>query len=339
MIPLEGFLPQGEIISALTDQIRQDRMSHALLISGETGMGKWTLAKAIAAALLCENRRGARLPCGECRSCGQMENLSHPDLIVLRKGEHLVQTDVNSVIPVADMEEVVRRVGQRGYQSDRHAVIIRHAEDMNDAAQNKLLKTLEEPPEGTFFLLTCIHQEKLLPTIISRCQPLKLHPWPERAVLHALAENGFSGEKAAEAAREAEGSFGLALEMAGDERYWEFRAEVFRDFLGCEKRSDIFAVGEKWKEKERRAEAEKMLSMLERFFSRLLRRTLRLEGEPENIPYCPARWKQFADRARMEDYVRIREAIGLARRRLESSVPFQAVTEQLIFTLMEAVDT
>ena len=336
MIPLDAFLPQGEAIAALKRQIRENRLTHALLISGEAGVGKWTLARTAAAALLCEGDPAGPRPCGACRACEQMENLSHPDLIVMRKGEPLAPTETKTVIPVTDVEEMIRRLSLRGFQNDRHCVIIRHAEDMNEAAQNKLLKTQEEPPEGTFFLLTCVHTEQLLPTIVSRCRPLKLHAWPAESVAGVLRDHGFAGEKAAEAVRESGGSFGRALRMMEDEDYWTFRAEAIRDFLGCERRSDIFSIAARWKD--RKGETDALFSVLESVFSRMMRTSLGIAGAGEKIPDCPEKWQRFAARAGAEDYVKVLDALSLARKRTMSSVPFQAAAEQLILSLMEAVD-
>ena len=113
-------------------------------------MGKMTLARAIAASLLCEGDQREEMPCGKCRACLQMENLSHPDLIVMQKGEPLIPADrKKTVIPVDDIREMIRRTGLRGFESNRHAIIVRHAEDMTEEAQNAMLKTLEEPPGNT----------------------------------------------------------------------------------------------------------------------------------------------------------------------------------------------
>ena len=334
MIPLESFLPQGEIISVLSRQLRDGTMTHALLITGETGVGKWTLARALAASLLCDQPEDKRQPCGKCKACEETEALTHPDLTVLQLGAPLVPTETKTSIPVTDVEELIRRIGRKGFQNPRRVVIIRRAEDMNTAAQNKLLKTLEEPPEDVFFLLTCRNAEKLLPTIVSRCRMLLIHPWDDGEILRVLEENGFSGPKAQDAVREAGGSFGQALSIMGDGEYWAFREEVIRDFLGTDRRSDIFRISSAWKD--RKDESERLFSVLDRLISRMMHYSLALSGGDGLESYPPV-WKDFAERAEISDYAALMEAVSLARRRTQSSVSFQAVTEQLILSLMEEV--
>ena len=299
-------------------------------------MGKMTLARAIAASLLCEGDQREEMPCGKCRACRQMENLSHPDLIVMQKGEPLIPADrKKTVIPVDDIREMIRRTGLRGFESNRHAIIVRHAEDMTEEAQNAMLKTLEEPPEGTFFLLTSVNGDRLLPTIVSRCRPIRLHAWSGTEILRALEENGQSGPRVRSLIPEAEGSIGKALRMAGDANYQAFREEVIRDFLDCPRRGDILSVSNKWKD--RRNEAEEAFSVMDHFFSSLARDGLGQGMTPEERSVIPKRWQVFAGKAGPEDYVRLMEAVSLARRRVEGSVSFQAVIEQLILNFMEAV--
>ena len=207
---------------------------------------------------------------------------------------------------------------------------------MNEAAQNKLLKTLEEPAEGTFFLLTSDNAESLLPTIVSRCSMIKLHPWNDREVVRVLKENGIEEFRARETAGEAEGSLGRALRIASDEKYWEFRKNVMQDILSCKRRSDILCISTKWKD--RKEEADDLFSVLENFFSRLMRFSLKLLDETSVPQDCPDQWKQYACRAEVGNYIYIFEEIGLARKRVRFSVNFQTVIEQLLLSFMEALE-
>ena len=310
-------------------------MVHALLISGEAGTGKWSLAQAIASALLCQGN--GEKPCGKCRACIQMENLEHPDLIVLQKGVPISPEikKPRANIPVDDIREMIRRTSVHALEGNRHAVIIRHAEDMGHEAQNALLKTLEEPPEGTFFLLTCIRVNELLPTIISRCRPLKMHPWSEKTIINALREHGIPDDRARHAAAAAHGSIGAALKIAEDESYWQFRKEVVDDFLECPSRSEILKISTKWKD--RKAEADALFSILEDSLNQMLHR--RCGAVPDGEDDIPARWKQFSTQAEMEKYTKLFDGLLLARKRTAAQVNFQAVIEQVILMLMEAIST
>ena len=332
MIGPDAFAPQGENIRALIRQARQDQLPHAALISGDAGVGKWSLARALAAAMLCKAEDSGTRPCGRCKSCQEMEAGTHPDLIVIRKGEPLVRTDTKTAIPVSDISEMIRQVNLRGFQGSKRIVIIRRAEDMTVEAQNKMLKTLEEPPEGVYFFLTAVSADKLLPTIVSRCRPIHMHLWGEEDLRRMLAEHGISGQRALDAAAEAQGSIGQAIVLAGDDAYWAFRKEVTEDFLCCPNRSEILRVSGKWKD--RKEEAEAIFRVMDSFFSRVSHRALGLEkgkGEP-----LPAPWQAFSEKASPADLVRVGDAVSLARTRILNSVQFQPVMEQLILTLMEA---
>ena len=310
-------------------------MVHALLISGEAGSGKWSLARTLASTLLCQGESGK--PCGKCRACIQMEHLEHPDLTVLQKGApispEIKKPPAN--IPIKDIREMIRRVSVHALEGNRRAVIIRHAEDMGHEAQNALLKTLEEPPEGTFFLLTCIRTQDLLPTIISRCRPLKMRPWSEKTILKALREHGVPEDRARHAATAGRGSIGAALKIAEDESYWQFRKEVTADFLECPSRSEILKISTRWKD--RKGEADALFSILEDSLSQMLHQ--RCGTVPEGEADIPARWKHFAGQAETEKFTKLFDGLLLARKRTAAQVNFQAVIEQVILLLMEAVST
>ena len=333
MIGPDSFLPQGEAVASLIAQARNGRMGHAVLISGEAGTGKWTLAVSLAATLLCQGE--GKKPCGVCRACRQMEQLEHPDLIVLQKGVPIAP-DIRksmSVIPIGDIREMIRLTSMHALEGERQVVLIRHAEDMNEASENALLKTLEEPPEGVFFLLTAVRTGDLLPTIISRCRPVKLHHWGREQVEAALRQHGIDEDRARNAAGAAEGSIGEAMRLAGDDSYWQFREEVIRDFMQCPSRSDIFRISTRWKD--RKEESDAAFSVIENILGQMMRASLGGSGHGE----YPKNWTEFAAHATPEQYSRLFDGLMLARKRTQYAVNFQAVTEQLILLLMEAVSS
>ena len=332
MIGPEAFLSQGEGVRSLMEQIQEGRVNHAVLISGEAGTGKWTLAKGLAAALLC--RGEGPKPCGKCRACQQMEDLAHPDLIVLEKGKHLKREDEGKRnITIGDIREMILLTAQHGLEGNRRVVLIRHAEDMLDPAQNALLKILEEPPEGTFFLMTTKQPGMILPTVVSRCRPLKIRPWTEAELEAMLVQRGTEAVSARKAAQEAEGSIGQAIALTENQGYWQFREEVIGDWMNCPSRSDILQVSGKWAN--RKDEGEAAITLLERIFSRMLRRSLRISRE-ETETGLPEKWIRFEERATPGDYVRILEGIALARERISRNVSLSAAMEQLLLLLMEA---
>ena len=124
MINFDDFVYQGEEIKALHEQIRAGRFVHALLISGEPGTGKRTLATLIATSLMCKAEKNQ--PCGICNGCTLAVSGEHPDIIVIEKGIPL-STDTakgRSTIPVDDIREMIRLCSQYSFEGGNRAVII-----------------------------------------------------------------------------------------------------------------------------------------------------------------------------------------------------------------------
>lgn len=148
-----------------------DRFPQTILLSGDDTEGLHTLARVLAAALLCES--AGKRPCGSCISCRKTEQNIHPDLIVIDEGENELKVDL------------VRQLGQENAlipNDGAHRVtVIHHAQNLNPMAQNALLKTLEEPPSYAFFILTAEQPDALLETVRSRCAKFALEP-PRNAV-------------------------------------------------------------------------------------------------------------------------------------------------------------
>ncbi len=321
---LDDFGLQGEEILSLRSQIELNRMVHAVLITGEQGLGKRTLATLLAAALLC--RREGKKPCGECRDCLQAENLQHPDLISVEKKR--------SSISVDEIREVIRKCGETSFEGGNRVVLIAEAGDMTPSAQNSLLKILEEPQDGTYFILTSSHPEQLLITVKSRCRLVRMKPWPLDYVEKTLTEAGIDAELARQAARDAGGSIGVAMTLAGDSAYWETRREILQTFLEPKGRSGVLAFSTAWKE--RKQEAETLFAILERCVAGMLRGRLdggvpgKTEAPEKNGENLPPAWQRFAREAGPERFAFLLDAIGEARKKTAANVNFQAVIEQLL---------
>ncbi|MEW6572842.1 MAG: DNA polymerase III subunit delta' [Bacillota bacterium] len=183
---------------------RSGKVSHAYLFTGPAGVGKQTIASAFAAALLCASPV-AGVACGECRQCRLYYGLGHPDLHSLDPKE--------STIKIDQIRQLVSAVGRKPYHH-RHVVIIDQAEKTTPEAQNAFLKTLEDPPGNTVFILISAHPDVLLPTVLSRCSEVRfgrLAPATvaaELAVRHNVAE-----QEAKVLAALSGGSIGHALEL------------------------------------------------------------------------------------------------------------------------------
>lgn len=228
-----------ELIDRLRTNIDSGRVSHAQLIVGECGWGTLQVALAYVQYLHCTHREGGE-PCGKCPSCVQIENLAHPDVhfvfpivnpsktptsdsfmgewreIVSQNDaifdEHDWYDTINAqnaqgIIPQKEADEIIRKLSFKAFEGERKSVVIWLPERMKREAANSLLKTLEEPWEGTLFLLISEHPESLLSTIISRTQSINVgRISPEELADYAVRKLGATPAAAAAAARVADGS-------------------------------------------------------------------------------------------------------------------------------------
>jgi len=194
------------------DALGGERMHHGWLLAGKSGLGKRDFALAAARELVAE--AGVPQPAGE-----------HPDILVLTYGPkddkaEKAQADGKPFerarsIRIKQIRAMQRRLISRPTLGSRRAIIIDPADDMEKAAANALLKSLEEPPVGTFFLLVTHRPARLLATIRSRCRTLRFPTLADSQLAAMLGDAGLPPDPAAIAA--AEGSFGVALRFAAQD--------------------------------------------------------------------------------------------------------------------------
>ena len=166
---LADLVHQDRAVAVVRAALAAGRLHHALLLTGPPGAGKRALALAVAAALNCETAPGEG--CTTCATCTRIADGVHPDVITLQR-EGAAQ-----IIPIETVRtQVVAAVGLPPHEARERVFLIDEVNALQPAAANALLKTLEEPPARTRFVLMTVAPDQLLPTIRSRCQRVSLQP-------------------------------------------------------------------------------------------------------------------------------------------------------------------
>jgi DNA polymerase III subunit delta' len=215
-VRLASIVGHRRLTVLLSQALRRGTLPPTLLFAGPAGVGKFAVARAVAATLNClspiTNDSGLAVDaCGACRACDRIARGMHVDVLTL-------EPDEKTSIKVDVVREMLSKTGYRPFEGRRRAVLIRDAETLEEGAQNALLKALEEPPPGTVFILTTAVPGVLLPTVRSRCMRLRFARLAEAEIETVLTRHGFDAEKARLAAALGDGSAGdiLALDSTAD---------------------------------------------------------------------------------------------------------------------------
>jgi len=214
---------------------------HAYLFAGPPGLGRRTLALRFAQALNCQTPVEAGIPCRQCRDCKQIEAMQHADLTVIQAESE------GGTLKVDQIREARRTLTLKPYQSNYRVAIFLRFQEANDNAANALLKTLEEAPSYAVLILTADNPEQLLPTIVSRCEVLRLRSLRIEDVLSALENRGIESSRAKLIAHISGGRFGYALRLVEHESLLAKREERLNDLqsLISASRVEKFAYADK----------------------------------------------------------------------------------------------
>ena len=200
-------------VRQLQAAVEHDEVPHALLISGPDNVGKMTLARLVAGALLCKGQAGER-PCGGCLACRKLASGNHPDFMPVEPEEE------GGALKIDQIRAVERFLALTPNESSRKIALIGAFERATIGAANALLKTLEEPPAYAHLILLAQDADVLLPTIVSRSQQIVLRPLAPATVEQALREQwNVPAEQAAHLARISGGRMGWAIRAATEATY------------------------------------------------------------------------------------------------------------------------
>jgi DNA polymerase-3 subunit delta' len=267
---------QKEIKSKLLRSVKEERVSHAQLFAGPEGCGSMALALAYAKYISCENRTDYD-SCGTCKSCVKYEKLIHPDLHFVfpvikgkkttdpvsdnyleewrefvKKSPYFTLNDwmdsievgnAQGMIFASEASEIIKKLSLKTFESDFKIMIIWMPEKMHQATANKLLKMIEEPPEKTLFLLVSEEPDKVIPTILSRCQLVKVPSFNSRDVEKYLLDRfKIATEKAVDISHVSNGNITRAIELCENEDSSLANLERFKSLMRFAWKRDVISL-------------------------------------------------------------------------------------------------
>jgi DNA polymerase III subunit delta' len=224
-MPFRSLVGHRRLTGLLARAASRGALPPSLIFEGPAGVGKRRVAVALAQLLNCSSpvaaspgHADAPDACGECASCRRIARGVHADVLVVSPGD-------TGSIKVDQARQIVEQAAYRPFEGRRRVVIVDDADAMEVSAQNALLKTLEEPPPGSIFVLVTVRPDVLLPTVRSRCQRVRFGRLAPGDIAAVLMDQGVAERAAHAAAALAGGSVGQAL--AGDtDAFAEARQKV-----------------------------------------------------------------------------------------------------------------
>jgi DNA polymerase-3 subunit delta' len=306
---------QAAIKDKLIRSVQEERVSHAQIFAGPEGCGSMALALAYARYVSCENRNGDD-SCGTCKSCVKYEKMIHPDLhfvFPVIKGkkatdpvsdnyiqewrdfvsrspyftindwfDYIEVGNAQGMIFASEASEIIKKLSLKTFESDFKIMIIWLPEKMHQATANKLLKMIEEPPAKTLFLLVSEEADKVIPTILSRCQMVKIPAFSAEDIQNYISSRySLPPDKAEETARVSNGNIIRAAELCEHEESSRTNLDFFKRLMRFAWKRDIIGIIN-WSEEIASAGRENQKNFVS-FSLRLLRENLMLSlGQLKN---------------------------------------------------------
>ncbi len=254
-------------LEQLERELKEKNLSHAYLFSGTKQGGKFTIAKILAKILQCRNNF-----CRSCRDCDLIKAGTHPDTIIMR--------DNGETIKIDEVRELIRKTNLT-HTGKYRIVIIENIERMPVEAQNSFLKTLEEPPEGTVFILTSSQIDQVLLTIQSRVRHYHFSTIDDAILTKHLNEKfGFKPETD-EIVNISQGRPGLAIKMMEDSEAYHYQKRLYHQIEGFLRKNDLSNKFQFIEDIEKNAaEVEFFLDAFTRYLRKLILDYMHLPNHP-----------------------------------------------------------
>ena len=313
---------QSQHIRRLQREFARHEEAHAYLFSGPVGTGKKSVARLCAAARLCRGEGGEK-PCGLCGPCRRVFAGTHPDV-------HVVEPEKGKRdISIGVMRAALSEAQVRPLEGDAKLFLIPEADRMNPQAQNALLKTLEEPPEDTVFLLCASRPAALLPTILSRTRMIRFHPLSVEDASLRLQQIGMEKPQADAAAVLSEGCVGVALLL--DKDALARRRELTARFFGVQRPADVPAILAAYKDE--KLDRAALLSEWEASVRDVTSACVSGQELPSEA-YAPEA-AAYARTVPLQAALQLTEDALTAKKMLASYVGFQGILETILLSIAE----
>ena len=232
------------------------------LIIGPQGIGKYSYAKKIAQFYFCED---LNKPCGKCLNCCKIREYNHPDLIIIKP-----KNTPNNSLSISEAREIRRLANLSSHSGGYQIFIIHQAEKLTIEAQNALLKTLEEPTQKSVFILTTSNENLILPTILSRCQKIRLKISSQKQIKNKLKNYDLKNEEIDMISRFATGRPKMAIKLAKNKNLIKEIFEQFKEIKNSVKNKNIFKRFEKAENLQKTQKAPELFEFFEIFFRDLV---------------------------------------------------------------------
>lgn len=308
--------------------VRTSHVSHGYILSGEDGMGKKMIARSFAKLLLCEDPEKGDTPCGKCHSCLQFASGNHPDVIYLKH-------EKPNVIGVDDIRNLNEDIIIKPYSSAYKIYIVDEAETMTVAAQNALLKTLEEPPIYAVILLLTTNGANFLQTILSRCVILNLKQIPEEEVERVLREQGIPEKRIQPILKLCRGNIGKAKKMAESDDFAELLHEIMNLMQSIHRMTFEELMAAVSRLSEHRLNIRECLDFIRLWYRDVL--LFKVTNDINVLVFQESfrDIREVAQKSSFEGIENIMQAIDTATRRLEANVNFELTMELLLMAVRD----